>query len=300
MKNIYWFYGNNSIGIQSKVKSWCEAFRTKNPDGADIQKIQAKEIDDFSNFLRIQQTPSLLSLKRIIIICDWVANKKYQKEHLSQLENVCTDNILIFTDQKLPRLPKKLPENLELQEFSNSASNLKKQIQTLCTRHKKSFTPELTQYLVINFSHCSHSLQNETLKAIFTNSNPNITLSDYLPVSMPNLQNTAFEILDNFSKNQTQKTIHAIEQVIKQQGDIYGLWHIIIWQFTTLYKIQRNLTSKEKPFVIKKNQALSKRLSKQQVSRTLAQLCHIDEQIKFGKIQGPKQISQQLIKALYA
>ncbi len=300
MHNIFWFYGNNAYAIQAKIHSWQKAFQAKNPDTADMQFFKASEIPKIPEFLQILKTPSLLSPKRLIIIQDLVLSKKYHKDLLASFSDICTDNILILQDPKLPRLPKQLPSNLKLQEFKLNPQALKQIIVDITAKSQKQFAANLIQYLITSFQTRPLLLAQETHKALNCSPQKTIQLQDYQKIAHLNLENSAFQILDLYAKNQNQKSIQAIHQVVKQQGDIFGLWHLIIWQFTVLHKIQNQLITQEKPFVIQKNTSLAQRLSPRKVQLSLKKLCQIDQQIKFGQIQKPKEIAQALIQALYA
>lgn len=298
MQNIFWFYGDNELSRNNKVQSWKKAFIQKNGNNADIEVKNAKEIKDFDDFFRILKTPSLFAEKRLIFIENYAGEKKYDKSHLNYFEEICSDNILIFIDKKLPRLPKALPENLKLEEFKTSTSELNKLIDGICNQRNKKIDFNLKNFLSENYKENTLLLLSEVNKLCNIDSTQ-ITMQDYEKLCQKPQNLQAFAIVDLYCKNKKAELINTLNKIVQQRQDIYGLWHLIVWQISLLYKIKLNCTENEKPFVIKKNQSLANSIETPKLKRILGNICQIDHKIKYGLISGENQIKNEIIRSLY-
>lgn len=298
MQNIFWFYGDNELSRNNKVQSWKKAFIQKNGNNADIEVKNAKEIKDFDDFFRVLKTPSLFAEKRLIFIENYASEKKYDKSHLNYFEEICSDNILIFIDKKLPRLPKALPENLKLEEFKTSTNELNKLIDGICNQRNKKIDFNLKNFLSENYKENTLLLLSEVKKLCNIDSTQ-ITMQDYEKLCQKPQNLQAFAIVDLYCKNKKAELIYTLNKIVQQRQDIYGLWHLIVWQISLLYKIKLNCTENEKPFVIKKNQSLANSIDTPKLKRILSNICQIDHKIKYGLISGENQIKHEIIRSLY-
>lgn len=298
MQNIFWFYGDNELSRNNKVQSWKKAFIQKNGNNADIEVKNAKEIRDFDDFFRILKTPSLFAEKRLIFIENYADEKKYDKSHLNYFEEICSDNILIFIDKKLPRLPKALPENLKLEEFKTSTNELNKLIDGICNQRNKKIDFNLKNFLSENYKENTLLLLSEVKKLCNIDSTQ-ITMQDYEKLCQKPQNLQAFAIVDLYCKNKKAELINTLNKIVQQRQDIYSLWHLIVWQISLLYKIKLNCTGNEKPFVIQKNQSLANSIELPKLKKILSNICQIDHKIKYGLISGENQIKHEIIRSLY-
>lgn len=280
--------GENTFGIAAAERQIVEAFTAKH--GANgVERLDAEELT-LQRLPDLLQGATLFAPARLVVLKNLASNKPMLEPLTEGLVKAAGETTVVIADAALDRrtkLYKFLKAHGTFKEFSQlSDGQLTQWLQAEATRLGGALDAPTARHLLERAGRDQWALTHELEKLVAYQ--PRIDNAAVNLLVEPAAEGTAFELLDAALAGKTGETTRLIA-ALKTQEDPYKLFGLLASQVHTLAVIATAGTrspdtiAKEvglHPFVVRKTQAVAKRLGAVGVRQIAADVALCDAQLK--------------------
>ncbi|HVI69152.1 MAG TPA: DNA polymerase III subunit delta [Magnetospirillaceae bacterium] len=279
--------GENSFAVAAAERQIVDAFTAKHGangvERVDVEGLVPNRLPD------LLQGVTLFAPARLVIFKNLSANKPVLEPLADALKKAAADTTVVIADSALDKrtkLYKFLKTDSTFKEFINlSDGQIVRWLEAEATRLGSSLTPADAQLLVARAGRDQWRLASEIQKLANA---PVITTMIIEQLVEPTPEGTAFELLDAAlagDKAALARHLHAL----KMQEDPYKLFGLLASQIHTLAVVATagarhpDIIAQEAglhPFVVRKTQAIAKRLGPAHIKQLVAHVATCDVQLK--------------------
>jgi len=313
-KSIFLFYGEDTYSSNQKLKVWKEEFIKKHGEDC-LEIIDEKTLNTQEFGTNIEAVP-FLSEKRLIIIKDFLATKKTekQKQVAENLDKAADSSIIVFHENKAVdkrmSLYKKISKIGQANEFKSLAPN---EISQWISDRAKSENIKIS-FVNANYLgqtcgpdlwHISSEL--EKLKLFANGKEINKEMID--EISIPSISASIFKLTDAIAQKNTKNSLKTFNSLEESGEDLIKVFFMIVRHFRILIQVHEMVNKgensfsitkklKEHPFVIQKTSEQSKNFDQKKLEEIYANMLEIDKNVKTGVIKSYGKDNKQFILAL--
>jgi len=298
---LIFLYGPDTFRSQKKLEETIKNYKKANKNGLSLKYFDGENFD-LEDLLGETQTNSMFQNKKLLVLKNVFANKKFKEEFLEHNKKITkVDAIVLFYEageiDKRDRLFKLLQENSEVQEFELlSGDKLAAWAEEEIKNYGAAIEPEALKKLIIFVGSDLWQLENEVIKLVNYAKNRKIKTEDVDLLVRPKIENDIFETINSLAEKKKDKALFLIHKHLEKGDSPLYLLSMINFQFRNLLEIRDLIekklpysgilkTSSLHPFVIKKTYQQAQKFSFPVLKKIYRKIFQIDLAIKTGKIE---------------
>lgn len=298
---IYVFSGDNTYLRDKEAKEIVNAFSARYGDIA-VQKLNSEDVNS-QNLSDLILAQPFLTDKRMVQIRDLSKNKPVYEEFLKQALNMPDTTDVVLVEDRMDARPKTTATLKQISDFREYV-NLEGQ----------ELTDWLMSYFEKNGSHIGHKeatylidrvgvnqavLSNEVTKLSLQRAPITQPLIDELTVPSPH--SSIFTMLDSIASGNLKGSLKLYEEQKVQGMEPQAILGMITWQLVSLATVAtaKGINSDEiasksslSPYVVRKNQNLAKKLTKNKLTKMFDLAIEADTKLKTTSSNADKVIAQ--------
>lgn len=285
---ILTFTGENSFAIAAAERQIVAAFTEKHgPNG--VEKVDAENLTH-ARLPDLMQGATLFAPARLVVLKNLGANKPMLEPLTEALPKVSEDTTVVIADSALDKrtkLYKFLKAHSTFKEFTQlSDQQLSTWLQGEATRWGGALGVAEARFLLERAGRDQWRLSNEIAKLV--QHQHQVTHAAIEQLVEPTPEGTAFELLDAALAGKTAQLAQLVA-ALKTNEDPYKLFGLLASQVHALAVVATaggrtpDAIAKDSglhPFVVRKTQAVAKRLGGPRVARIAADVATCDMQLK--------------------
>jgi DNA polymerase III delta subunit len=298
---IYVFSGDNTYLRDKEAKEIVSAFIARYGD-ISVQKFNG---DDIS----IQNLPDLilaqpfLTDKRMVQIRDLSKNKIVYEEFLKLAVNMPDTADVVLVEDRMDSRPKTtatLKDISDFREFANlDGIELTHWLMDTFKKRGSVISNKDANYLIDRVGSSQEVLANEAAKLCLQKTPITTKLIDELTVPSPH--SSIFTMLDNIASGNLKGSLRLYEEQKMQGMEPQAILGMITWQLVSLATVATakgmnpaEIASKSSlsPYVVRKNQNLAKKLTKNKLIKMFDLAIDADTKLKTTSANVDKVIAQ--------
>lgn len=301
--------GSNSFLVREELSKIIKDFIAKHGDFG-IEKIDGEETEYERITETLQATP-FLSTKRLVVLRNPSANKKFAEKIEEILDDLPEHTELIIVETKLDKrlnyfktLQKKTDfrDKKELEE-----EQLTSWVQEFAKKLGCKITASDTNYLINKTGPNQELLAQEIEKLVNFSSDISKETIDQLVEAVPG--STIFELIDAAVRGDKQKALAIYDEQRQQKVEPLAIMGMLAWQLHVLATIKAagsrppaNIASEAhlNPFVVRKNQGTAKNLSLEQIKSMVKRAEELDAKLKTSSIDADDSLKHYLLTLVEA
>jgi DNA polymerase III subunit delta len=304
IKNIYFFYGEDTYTLHQKIKFWKDQFEKKHGGDMNIENIEGKELEPKSFGTNLQALP-FLAEKRLVIVKDFLGRAKADEQKIiadilkTEVPDFC---ILVFSEAKAPdkrtTLYKTLKKIAKVEEFTPlSPPQLVKWIIEQAQQKEGVIGQSEANFLGERVGPNLWQLSNEIDKLISATGKKNpitrILIEDLVPES---LSSSIFKLTDSLATKNRKGSLKVFKTLIESGEDLMMIFYMLVRHFRILIQTHSLIAQgehhsavarklKQHPYVAQTASSQSKNFTRDQLKKIYGNLLQIDKSFKTGRIK---------------
>jgi len=300
---IYFLYGQDSYRAKRKLEEIIDGYKKVHKSGLNLIYIDAKE-NSFKDFYSNFKITSMFAEKKLIVIKNVFADKKFQEDFLSALSGPALggENIIIIFENEEPdkriKLFKSLQKCAKCQEFCClEPEKLKKWAALEFEKNKVKINADALDLLVSFVKDDLWQMANEINKLSNYKRNGIIKKEDVELLVKPNIENEIFKTIDAIASKDKKLALSLLHKHLDGGEPPLKLLSMIAYQFRNLLIIKELQDAKKPyalvvkksglhPFVAQKSYYLCNQFSFEKLKKIYLKIFQIDSDIKTGKIES--------------
>ena len=305
---IYFIFGEDSYRSKRKLEEIISGYKKVHKSGLNLIYVDAK-LEDFKDFYSNFKINSMFAEKKLIVLKNIFADKKFQEEILENIEALekIKDIVVIYedcvADQRI-KIYKSLQKYAKCQEFNClSPALLKKwiaeefsvQAEPASGREKTRIDPEAIDLLISFVKNDLWQMANEINKLSNYKSGGVVKKEDVELLVKPNAENDIFKTIDALASKNKKLALDLLHKQL-DGGDVpLYLLSMIAYQFRNLLTIKELQTNQPygmiakksglHPFVVQKTSYVCNQFTIEQLKKIYQKIFKVDSDIKTGKIE---------------
>ena len=295
------FYGTNPYRIKQAKDALLAKFLDNYGDLA-VEQIDASKIDQDRLMQLIVTLPFLVS-EKLIIIRELSHNKDLVEPFLDNIEQIPDTNHVLVIETNLDnrsKFAKQLKSNaaLNAKKFDELSENdLAKWAMDVASEQGASLNKNAAVYLIERVGKDQLQLQQELRKLrLYTE---NIDKQAIEELTEPTLEGNVFNLTDALAHGDYAMSLQIYQQLRGAKLDAVYVFTMISWQLQNIAMVkaigdQNSSQLSISPYVLRKTQPISRRLSNQKIKQALKLTLDTDIKLKTKSI-NPDQIVQNLL-----
>lgn len=296
--------GANSLLLHEQLNQLVTAF-TKTYGEFGLERLDASEVD-YAKLAESVQAMPFLADKRMVIIESPTLNKELAEKIDKLLDGVSDQTELIFVEPKFDKrsvLYKTLQKRTEFQEFTELDERA---LTTWLIGQAKAGQGELrsadAQYLVQRIGTDQLRLKNELDKLLLYQ--PKITRETINLLTEATPQSTVFSLLDAAFSGHPKKALDLYQEQRQLKVEPQAILAMITWQLHVLALLKtagdRSVDgiakeAKLNPFVVRKSQAIARRLTLPELKALVRRTLTLDIRLKRQSMDADDALQQLLL-----
>jgi len=296
--------GENSFSLQAELNRLVSEFVAEHGDLA-LERIDAQEAAYEQMRESLTGLPFLAS-RKMVVLRQPGANKQFAEQIEQILVEVPeTTDVVIVEPKPDKRLSyyKYLKSKTELRDFPELDQNgLARWLTDEAKRHKGSLSPADARYLVERIGANQQLLANEVEKLLLYDSNVTRSTIDLLTEPAP--QSTVFQLLEAAFAGNARQAMRLYQEQRALKVEPPQIIAMLAWQLHVLAVIktagERGADEIAKqarlnPFVVRKSQAIARKLSLPELRRLISDLLKIDVDSKRTSLDTDEALQHYLL-----
>lgn len=299
---ILFLYGPDSFRSKQKLDEIIVHYKSAGKSGLNLMHLDASEIE-FSNFYDRFKISSMFAEKKLVILKNVFASKKFQEDFLENLKTIeeFKDVVVVYEgeepDQRL-KLFKALLKECKSQEFSLlDGKNLKvwaaKEFQNLSQKINVDALD-----LLLNFtSNDLWRLDNEIKKLSNFKKDGVVKKEDVEALVKPNITTDIFKTIDALAAKNKRQALALLQKHLDAGDNALYLLSMMAYQFRNLLIVKQlaekgmmyaSIVKKSglHPFVVKKNYYQCHQFSFGELKHIYQKIFRLDSDVKVGKLEA--------------
>ncbi len=297
--------GSNSFAVRTKLRALISNFCQQNPEG-EVEHVDVADMS-VAELKSCLQAVSLFSQKRLLIVEGLLRNKMLI-EHMEDVLSIENDDVSVIIHEpkfdKRSSLYKVLKKKTEFYEFAEPNDNeLVAWMVDFAKEQGATIARSDAQYLVSRVGINQQRLSNELQK--LANFDSIITRHSIDELSEQTPSSTIFQLVEEIFSGKTKPALATYDEQRQQKVEPQAIIGMLAWQLhiLALLSVAQNQsiddiarTAKVNPYVLRKSQGLSHRLSRQRLFHTLHTLSQIDIRIKTTSVNPDMALREFIIE----
>lgn len=297
--------GANDYARKSELDKLVTAFVSEHGDMA-VERYDGEEASAERMRESVQSLP-FLSARKLVILREPSKQKAFAEHITDVLKEVADTTDLIMYEPKLDKrlaYYKTLKKETDFREFADLDGNgLAKWAVEYAKEQGGSISNADARLLLDRIGPSQQLLKSELDKLLAYD--PAITRQVIELLTEPMPQSTVFELLDAAFAGKTQHAFKLYKEQRALRVEPQAIIAMLAWQVQTLALVKAAGTkpadqiakeAKLNPFVVRKTQAIARRLSLQQAKQLVADLLQLDLQLKRTAIDADEAVQLFLLK----
>lgn len=298
------FLGDNAPAREQSAKEFIGVFAGVHGSSA-IDRFNGDSLD-IAQLKDSLATIPFLSSKRMVIIRDLSSNKNVSDKFSELNESLAETTELVIIENHLDsrsKLLNELKKHAEIKEFGHlEGEELIKWILEQTDALEGDIKREDALFLVERVGTNHQQLANELAKLVLYNPSINKESINLMTTFTP--QSSVFTMLDSAFSDQISKALKLYSEQRDQGMEPQAILGMIAWQLNILATVKsaadmspQQIASESKinPFVIRKNQAIARKISKQKLIKMLDSAIEADRKLKFTSVNADDVLQTLLI-----
>ncbi len=299
---IYFLFGEDSYRAKQKLDEIVAHYKEVHKSGLNLVYIDAKE-KDFKDVLENFKVVSMFAEKKLIILKNVFADKKFQEDLLEGV-GVLKDSkdIVVIFEKESPdqrsKLFKKLLKEAKCQEFKFlQGASLKKWVLQEFGKNKSKISYDAEDMFLAFAGNDLWQIENEIKKLSNYRKNETVKREDIALLMRPKIENDIFKTIDALAQKNKNQALHLMHKHLENGDNALYLLSMIAYQFRNLLiikelmekRIPYNAVAKQSglhPFVVKKTSYLCAQFSFEDLKKIYQKIFQVDSDIKTGKIDA--------------
>ncbi len=281
--------GDDAFALTKAIDMRVKTFVNKYGDLA-VERVDGDEANIEHIFDAITSIP-LLSESKMVIVRSVSAQKDFLDKLVNDVKVVPESTELVLIDAKLDKRAgyyKKLKQTVDFQDFSAAGATLSS---SWVVEHAKdnsgSINSSDANYLIQRVGSNKTLLFNEITKLIAYN--PAITRDSIDLLCEPTPQSTVFQLLDAAFSGNTNRAMKLYDDQRQQRIEPLAILSMVAWQLQSLAIVktagnrdvgQVAKESKLNPFVIKKSQSITNKMTLLGLRKLVRRALELDVKLK--------------------
>lgn len=297
--------GENSFGLQQALRQLTDDFVREHSDLA-LERLDGEEAE-FEKIREALTGLPFLAGKKLVVLRAPSANKQFVEAAEQLLSEVPETNEVVLVEPKPDKRTayyKYLKKETDFREFpALDQGGLARWLVDEAKRRQGELSPVDARYLADRIGPNQQLLSGELEKLLLYSSKIDRSAIDLLTQATP--QSTIFELLEAAFAGQAQKalSLYAEQRALKvEPAQIIAM---LAWQLHTLAVIKAGgdrsvdmiaKDAKINPFVVRKSQAIARKLTLAELKQLISDLLRIDVAIKTTSIDADEALQHYLLK----
>lgn len=297
---IIFLYGEDSYRSKKKLEEIVGEYKRIHKSGLNLIYVDVgeKEFDEFSSLFR---SNSMFDEKKLIILKNIFADKKFQEDFLEDFKKIkdAKDIVVVYENDKVDertKLFKLFKKEVKGQEFVPlTASALKKWTDLEFEKYGAKINSRAQEMLLFYIGNNLWQLENEIKKLAHFKQGKLIEVEDIELHIKSKIENDIFKTIEAFAAKEKKQSLIFLHKHLESGDNALYLLSMIAYQFRNLLIIKELIDSKKPydvivkksglhPFVVKKTFYLCNKFSLEQLKKIYQKIFQIDLDIKSGKI----------------
>lgn len=296
--------GDNGYGLGQELKKLVASFVAEHGDLA-LERVDCEESDLGKIREAVTGLPFLAS-KKMVVLRAPSANKQFVEQAEQILEQVPETNDLVLVEPKLDKRTayyKFLKKQTDFREFPElDQYGLARWLVDEAKRKDGSLSPADARYLVDRVGADQQLLSNELEKLLLYGSKINRRTIDLLTDPAP--LSTIFQLIETAFAGDRKKALRLYADQRAQKVEPAQIIAMLAWQLHVLAVIkaagdksadQIAKEAKLNPFVVRKSQAVARKLSLAELRELIGNLLEIDVAMKRTNIDADEALQHYLM-----
>jgi DNA polymerase III subunit delta len=296
--------GSNSFTLQSKLDGFIGAFIKEQGDLA-VERVDGQEAE-FEKIRESLTSLPFLASKKLVVIRDGSANKKFAEEAEQIFNEVPETTDVILVEPKLDKrlaYYKFIKKSTDFQEFNEMDINgLAKWLADEAKAKKGSLNIGDARYLAERVGADQQLLSNELEKLLLYDAQITRQTIDLLTEAAP--QSTIFQLLEAAFAGNDKRSLQLYEEQRALKVEPQQIIAMLAWQINVLAVIKTagdrsaDQIAKEarlNPFVVRKSQSIARQLSLGELKKLISDLLDIDKKSKRTSIDTDEALQNYLM-----
>lgn len=303
---IIFLYGQDSYRIHQKLQEIVSGYKTKNPSGLSMAKIDFAE-NDLTDFYNAFISESLIPEKKLIILKNvFKADPDRLLEFLKSQKMAAADDVILVAIS--PDAAKKgkgsgLPE-AKLFEYLIKKPNLSSAFEPLKQYEIKNWARRALEasglaiagdaldLLVLNCGDDLWKMDSEIKKLTCYKSKGVITRAEIEEMIVPGAEYNAFNLTDALAKKDKKRAVEALARSLQNGEEPVEILGLLAWQIRNLLRFKADPSKISlHPYVLQKTEAGAKLFSSAELAAMLKKISELDLALKTSDINEKTALS---------
>lgn len=297
--------GENSFGLRRRLRQLTDEFVAEHSDLA-LERIEGQEASLERISEALTSLPFLASRKMVVLDTP-TANKQFTEQAEQILSNVPETTEVIIVEPKLDKrlsYYKFLKKQTEFNEFNELDQNgLARWLTDETKRQGGQLSPADARYLVERTGTNQQLLSKELEKLLLYD--PNITKRTIDLLTDPTPQSTIFQLLEAAFAGNAKRALELYDEQRALKVEPQQIIAMLAWQLHALAvaKMAGDRSPEQiakdarlNPFVVRKSQAIARKLTLAELKKLVADLLKIDQRSKSAGIDVDEALRHYLIR----
>jgi DNA polymerase-3 subunit delta len=297
---IYFLYGEDSYRSKRKLEEIVLGYKEKHKSGLNLIYVDAKE-KSFDEFYRNFKIAGMFAEKKLIVLKNVFADKKFQEDFLESAKNLEElKDIVVIHESELPdkrtKLFKLLEKNVKSQEFSPlPPAGLRKWILEEFEKNGGKINPDALNLLADFVKNDLWKTMNEINKLSNYKAGAVIKKEDVELLVKPNIDNDIFKTIEALASKNKKQALSLLHKHLENGDNSLYLLSMIAYQFRNLLIIKELSASQPygmiakksglHPFVVQKTFYLCNQFTIDELKKIYQKIFQVDIDIKTGKVE---------------
>ncbi len=298
---VIFLYGEDSYRSKEKLNEIAVHYKELRKSALNLIYVDANQTD-FSNFYNNFKISPMFAEKKLVILKNIFANKKFQEDFLEEINILqeLKDVIVIYeneaVDQRL-KLFRVLLKECKNQEFKLlTGLSLKKWAQNIFEKLNGKINNDALDLLLNYVGNDLWRLSNEIQKLIQFKNGAAIQKIDVELMVKPKIESDIFKTIDALAQKNKKQALALLHKHLDGDDNPLYILSMIAYQFKNLLMVKElsekgvmyaSIVKKSglHPFVVKKSYFLCRQFTFEELKQIYRQIFKIDSDIKVGKIE---------------
>jgi DNA polymerase III subunit delta len=298
------YTGENRFTLSQALRETVTSFETEH-GSLTIERIDGEDVD-FGSIQRALTSLPMLATKQLVVLSSPSKNKQFLDQFEQLLTAVPDTTDVIIVEPKLDRrlnYYKYLKLQTTFKEFPElDAQTLSHWLVALVKERQGSLTLQDARYLVERIGNNQQLLSQEINKLLLYGSTVDRHTITLLTEPVP--QSTIFELLEASFAGQSKKALELYEEQRTQKVEPQQIVALLGWQLHVLAIIktagERSVDqiareAKINPYVVRKSQAIARRLNISELKKLISDLMSIDSRMKRSSLNADEALQHYLL-----
>lgn len=297
--------GANDFARQQALRTLVEAFVAQHGDMA-VERLDGEETTTDRLRESVESLP-FLTTRKLVILRGPSKQKLFTENIGSILEAVAETTDLIIVEPKLDKRSvyyKTLRQQTDFRDFPElDGQNVAKWVTTYTKEQGRTITAADARFLVDRVGVNQRLLQSEIDKLAYIS--PNITRQTIEALTEPTPQSTVFELLDAAFSGNPARALELYREQRALKVEPLAIMAMLVWQMHIITVVKAAGTqgsdeiaraAKLSPFVVRKTQQITRKLTSKQIKTLVRDLLALDIRLKTTAIDTDEAVEHYLLK----